>query len=136
MGWDTCDKIRKADIAELVGLEITSFPKHTDKVLILCTSDGGVWSFQHIQDCCEIVEIVDIVGDLADLIGAPLLVAEERCSQESLVPEIEEHFDRGTFTWTFYEFATIKGSVTVRWLGRSNGFYSEKVYFFMHWASS
>ena len=31
----------------------------------------------HSQDCCESVSIEDIVGDLDDLVGTPLLLVEE-----------------------------------------------------------
>lgn len=75
----------------------------------------------HSQDCCESVTIEDIVGDLNDLVGTPLLVVEERTSKDSDVDNYE------SVTWTYYSFRTIKGSVDIRWYGSSNGYYSESV---------
>ncbi len=87
------------------------------------TADGETFLFGHYQDCCESVDINDIVGDLEDLVGEPLLLAEE-VSGEAPASD-EDHW--GSQTWTFYKFATRKGYVDVRWLGESNGYYSESV---------
>ncbi len=87
--------------------------------------DGRVFVFYHQQDCCEDVSIEDVAGDLNDLIGTSILVAEVRTS-EAMPPRVPEDYSG---TWTFYEFRTIKGSVTVRWYGSSNGYYSESVNF-------
>ena len=78
--------------------------------------------FYHKQDCCEDVEIAEIIGDLTDLIGSPLVEAEETSDAEG---DRLEYAD--SYTWTFYRFRTEKGSVVVRWLGESNGYYSEEV---------
>jgi hypothetical protein len=78
--------------------------------------------FYHWQDCCENVRIEEIHGDLEDLVGTPLIVAEERVEHKT-----DPDYEYDSSTWTFYEFRTIKGSVTVRWLGTSNGYYSERV---------
>jgi hypothetical protein len=33
------------------------------------TESGRKYTMQHEQDCCESVAIVDVVGDIADLLG-------------------------------------------------------------------
>lgn len=65
--------------------------------------------------------IEDIVGDLSDLEGTPLLLAEEVVSYGEK--------DSVNKTWTFYKFVTKKGYVDVRWYGTSNGYYSKSVNF-------
>jgi hypothetical protein len=94
-----------------------------DAELILYLSDTNYVRFSHHQDCCEHVYIEDICGDLDDLVGAPLVEAEEVSNYDAgPLGEYDE-----SHTWTFYRFRTRKGSVTVRWYGTSNGYYSESV---------
>ena len=82
----------------------------------------------HCQDCCESVQIEDICGDLQDLMGSPIISAEESCSNKN--PEDIKLPDyQYSFTWTFYRIATAKGLVVIRWYGESNGYYSEEVQF-------
>ena len=91
--------------------------------LTLYLSDNNYVRFYHSQDCCESVYIESICGDLNDLVGAPLLVAEEVSNYEAEPLSAGEE----SYTWTFYKFATRKGYVDVRWYGSSNGYYSESV---------
>lgn len=91
--------------------------------LVFVRDDGKVFRFYHSYYCCESVTIEDICGDLKDLVGSPLLIAEE-CDYAPPEPTGAE-----SETWTFYKFSTIRGSVTVRWYGTSNGYYSEGVDF-------
>jgi hypothetical protein len=109
------------DVSVLKGKVLTDIVKTDNEELWFYTTDGEVYRMYHEQDCCELVTIEDIIGDLDDLIGSPILIAEE----------ITEEGDNelGTYTWTFYKFATNKGYVTIRWYGESNGYYSESVYF-------
>ena len=90
------------------------------------TAQGERFLFAHMQDCCETVRINDITGVLEDLVGEPLLIAEEVSGATE--PD-EEHYE--SYTYTFYKFATRKGYVDVRWLGESNGYYSESVDLFV-----
>lgn len=114
-----------ANISELVGQTFKKvyFVEEDDELIF--ETDTHKYIFYHQQDCCENVYIESITGDLEDLIGVPLLVAEERTSKKN--PKSEEWDE--AYQWTFYEFRTIKGSVTVRWYGTSNGYYSTSVDF-------
>lgn len=120
------------EIKDLVGVTFTKVENKTNEELIFSNNDG-CFVFHHCQDCCESVEIDDICGELDDLVGSPIIIAEER-TYEGTEGDLE-NWPEGVdvpnyvecYTWTFYEFATAKGSVTVKWYGTSNGYYSESV---------
>jgi len=84
---------------------------------------GSTLTMYHEQTCCESVYVEDICGDLADLIGSPILLSEEISDYDG--PPLGLQDD--SYTWTFYKLATLKGAVTIRWYGESNGCYSEEV---------
>lgn len=112
------------DVSILVNKTLTSINvnKENDEIWFYA-DDNSLYKMYHHQDCCEYVCIEDVNGDWNDLIGTPILVADER-SENFVSPKYES-----TETYTFYTFRTIKGSVDVRWHGSSNGYYSEKVDF-------
>lgn len=111
--------------SDFVGHTIAKIERF-DAELIFTLSSGEKYKLYHEQDCCESVYLEDVIGDFSDLIGMPVLKAEEVSSEENPegVPAPEY---QGSFTWTFYHMATFKGVVSLRWYGGSNGYYSESV---------
>lgn len=99
--------------------------RNSDDELVFTLQNGEAYKLYHSQDCCENVYIEDIEGNLEDLVGVPILQAEE--VQSGVNPDGVEMGYQDSFTWTFYKLATIKGYVTIRWYGESNGYYSESV---------
>ena len=90
-----------------------------EDLLTFVEEDGSIWRMYYSPDCCATCAIEDIAGDLQDLVGSPLVLAEEASNNESDRERCESE------TWSFYRFATAKGYVTIRWYGSSNGYYSE-----------
>jgi hypothetical protein len=109
-------------VNELLGKTLSDVrvDKDLDEITFVC-QDGSEYLMYHDQDCCESVYINDVSGELMDLVGSPITLAEE--SSES------GDTDWGSSTWTFYRFATVKGYVDIKWYGSSNGYYSESVNF-------
>ena len=133
-------------VADLVGKVLTKIIHDSDELVFVC-SNGSKYRMHHHQSCCENVNIEDICGDLNDLIGTPILLAEESTNKDDIfngphgdtllkakflqgskLPEVS-NYQPDSETWTFYKFRTIKGSVDIRWYGSSNGYYSEEVSF-------
>lgn len=113
-------------LSSLVGLTAVSYSEGAhDGLLTLTLDDGRKAVFYHSQDCCESVDLNEVHGDLDDLLNTPILQAEEVSGEDPGPPS--EYYD--SYTWTFYKLATIKGHVTLRFLGESNGYYSESVDF-------
>jgi len=114
-------------ISELLGKTLVSVRGAVgDDEVYFETSDGETFKLYHENDCCEHVELNDISGDLQDLVGHPITMAEE-VSNGPVDESLEKNEE--SFTWTFYKLATIKGYVDLRWFGSSNGYYSEDVSF-------
>lgn len=113
----------QARFADLTGETLTAIEREGDERLTFRAGDK-VWLMLHHQDCCENVEIEEIIGDLHALVDdGPVLLAEEASNNET-----DGDWGDST-TWTFYKLRTLNGDVTIRWKGTSNGYYSEAVDF-------
>lgn len=117
------------EFKELIGKTLVSVKGGKgDDEIIFETSEGKKYKLYHEQDCCESVSVDDVIGNMDDLIGNPLLMAEEVSNAPDPEGWKDDEYD-DSHTWTFYKLATVKGYVTIRWYGSSNGYYSESVSF-------
>lgn len=119
---------RYCEIDELKGVVLDGIEGATigsDEIIFI--SGNNKWKLYHEQDCCESVELNDIIGDLRDIVGSEILNAYESSNEEPDFDALPHSDD--SFTWSFYRITTIKGTVTFRWYGTSSGYYSESVDF-------
>jgi len=118
------------DFSEMKGQTLTNVEVDWPDKITFTTKEGNKYVMHHIQDCCESVTIEDICGDLNNLVGSPILQAEEVTNRDETPEGLPEpEFGDESFTWTFYKLANVKDNVTIRWYGESNGCYSEDVDF-------
>lgn len=130
--WDGCEQ---RNVSDLIGLTLKSVTYNEEKdEIFFITEDARKFIMHHEQSCCENVYVEAIVGDLDDLVGTPIVLAEESSNSDDETSKVNgdvgghQWFDE-SHTWTFYRFRTMKGDVDIRWYGSSNGYYSESVSF-------
>lgn len=117
------------DVSIMTGLtivDVSGLAKDSDE-LFFTTACGRQFKMYHEQDCCETVYIDDVCGDVEDLIDATIIHFEERTDEGDEDSEDKPNRYSESFTWTFYDIQTDKGCVNIKWLGESNGYYSESV---------
>lgn len=119
-----------ADISDLLGKTLVKIEKEKYQVVFYC-SDGKSYKMFHYDACCEEVYLQDVIGNIDNLLNSTILMAEKVTSDSDVVSVegLGSLSGHESFTWTFYKLATIKGYVTLRWYGHSNGYYSEEVSF-------
>jgi len=119
---------------DLIGRILVSVENHNNEELVFTLDTGEKYKLYHDYrwGYSEDVRIEDIVGDLSDLVGSPLLMAEE-VSHANETPDgvprkgLDPSEYKLSYTWTFYKLATLRGYITIRWYGVSSGDYSESV---------
>lgn len=109
-------------IESLVGEVLTHIDDGGD-VIMLTTKSGRIIRIHHDQDCCESVSIEDTKGNWHDLIGKVIIEASEDVQKQGdPPPEYPDSWTRTTLT-----FKVDGATVISRWIGESNGYYSESV---------
>lgn len=96
----------------------------------LATTEGRTFEWYHEQNCCESVDVHDVKGRMSHLTGTPILEVTEEMEDNGTWPsDVPKSRHLDSYTWTTITIRTAKGTVVVRWLGHSNGCYSESVSF-------
>lgn len=110
-------------IDSLVG-EVLSYVDIADDEIMLTTESGRRFKIFHYQDCCESVYIESTEGAWAQLIGKPIIAATHESEDGS---EYNGEYRYDSCTKTKITFKVNDATVISRWIGTSNGYYSEEV---------
>lgn len=115
MSWED---IQAAAVGATI-VETTGLAKGSD-VVRFAFGDGRCLVFRYEPDCCASCYVADYEqhGDME----GEILSLERVTNADGPPPEYPD-----SYTWTFYHLRTTRGVLSMRWLGESNGYYSEEV---------
>lgn len=109
--------------------ETLSYIDVCENEIRLETVSGKVFTLYHEQDCCEGVDLVNVEGNFQHLLGKVVTeVIEEIDPDDDPIFGAQEPPCESR-TNTRVTFKTDEDTVITRWVGESNGYYSEGVDF-------
>ena len=88
-------------------------------------TDKYKYYLYHHQDCCEYVRLVDVIGDVDNILNEEIIFAEEDGGAND--PDWYGDNYNESHTWTKFVLGTKNANVEFWFLGESNGYYSESV---------
>lgn len=116
---------RRIELNSLVGETLTHIDvDETKNEIMLTTTSNKRIRIYHDQDCCESVRIEDTEGNWHDLIGKVIIEASEDVRPAGDPPPKSPD----SWTRTDLRFRVDGATVICRWIGESNGYYSESVH--------
>ncbi len=107
-------------LKSVIGLTLSTVTHGDSGSLILKFTGGQILTLYHEQDCCESVWLEDGLAELKALQGQVIQHFREEV-------HVDPYSNNASGTWTFYLIRTHAGEATLRWIGESNGNYSESV---------
>lgn len=125
---DSFKAMKNSAIKDMIGLVFKSFSSGEEDSEV--KAGLRTFRFYHLQDCCEYVRLVKVLGDPSLLAG--LTITNATLDEDAVAPEgLSEEESKTTddsCTWTSIKIECGPFSFTQVWLGESNGYYSESVY--------
>lgn len=112
--------MKRVDAKTLVGEVLTHVDVLGEEGIMLTTESGRRIKIYHEQDCCEHVRIVGTDGEWKDLYGKVIDEVDHKAVQSDVA--LCESKTDSTLT-----FKAGYKTVISRWIGESNGYYSESV---------
>ena len=88
-------------------------------------TDKYKYNLYHEQSCCENVRLVNVIGDIDNILNEEIIFAEEDVGAND--PDwYNSHYDE-SHTWTKFVLGTKNANVEFWFLGESNGYYGESI---------
>lgn len=89
---------------------------------------GKRYHLYHSQDCCEVVSVQSVIGEVTSVLGEVLEATKEVFSDRDPEGYVSLDHYRDSYTWSIFKLKTnYGGKLEIRFLGESNGYYSESV---------